>query len=75
MHECQTVWLAETSSLLKLRPTDALLQITLTLIFSNEINFLKHFDKHELRDKKPRLVQNSYCVILGCVLRLHIHNA
>lgn len=69
MPESQTFWLAETQSLLKLRPTDALLQITLTLIF------LKHFDKHELRDKKPRLVQNSYCVILGCVLRLHIHNA
>lgn len=40
MHESQTVWLAETQSLLKLRPTDALLQITLTLIFQMKLTFL-----------------------------------
>lgn len=39
MHESQTVWLAETQSLLKLRPTDALLQITLTLIFQMKLTF------------------------------------
>lgn len=75
MHESQTFWLTGNIKSIKTLAYWCPFANYININFSNEINFLKHFNKHELWDKKPHPVRNSYCVIPVCVLQCHIHNA